>query len=94
MKLEATAPPRRSPHPLREGVPVPTLDPGDPNEHWRKHPSDYHADCATTSLAAAVGEQDALRRQNTLREAQVHAALSLRDAVLEMTATFKEWTLK
>lgn len=89
-RVEQTAPPRRSPHPPREGVPVPSLDPGSPTEHWRKHPSDYHADCATGELIAAGQEADSIMRDHKMRVAEVHALLSVRDALLETTATLRE----
>lgn len=78
--------PRRSSFKPRAELPTPN----EQVEHWHKHPSDYHADIALTRLIESLPEADTLRTQNILREAQVHAILSLRDAVLEATATLKD----
>lgn len=90
MKIEQTSRPRRSPHPPREGVPVPTTDAPATEQHWRKHPSDYHADFATSAMNTAAGTPDSYEKRHHMQAAEVHALLSVRDALLETAATYRE----
>ena len=65
-------------------------DPDDYEAAGVKVRGDYYADCAVGALIQAMGEKDTPKRANDLKDAQVYATLSLRDAVLEATATVKE----
>lgn len=86
-----TAPPEATDFEPREGLPEPeSVEQPGAAQHWRKHPSDFHADCAVSHMGNALGEADTLRRGQELQIAEIHARLSLRDAVLEATATLKE----
>lgn len=88
-RIEPTQPPRRSEHSPREGVPVPTLN-GQPSEHWRKHPSDYHADCAIDAMGRSLNAVDTVEKNREMKAAETHALLSVRDALLEAVATARE----
>lgn len=85
-------PPDRADSEPRKDVPQPrgpALEASDLDGH-RPHPSDFHADCAVGALIRAQGEPDTLKAANELQQAVVYSVLSLRDAVLEASATFKE----
>lgn len=55
-----------------------------------KHPSDIHADSALTHLIEAYNERDSVVKDRHVRIAEVYATLSLRDAILEWTATLRD----
>lgn len=92
--------PERSQVPPRRGSdPLDPILPGTPpsSDHSPRHPSDWHADCAVGALIQAQeidsgGKGDPVRAANALKVAETYATLSLRDAVLEAVATFKETT--
>lgn len=59
-------------------------------QHWRKHPSDYHADCAVGAMGRAAVAVDSAQRDYEIKVADINSRLSLRDAVLEHAAVMRD----
>lgn len=88
---ELTQAPETSGFEPREGLPDPeSVEREGIAQHWRKHPSDLHADYAMSAMHEAYKEKDSLARRHQMQVAEIHALLSLRDAVIECSSTLKE----
>lgn len=88
---DPTAPPRRAAFPPSHEPPkAPDPSKSAVEEHWRKHPSDYHADIATDHLIKATLGTGTAERAEQRELAHIYALLSQRDATLELAAVMRD----